>query len=124
MGTATNSPLVIPRNKVLSLKRIGWLYPIFPPRPLRRSGLRSRRQGFSWPAESRWTVHDEVRALGLRERFVQAAQEQSDVTDDADRLACAAVGYLGDNGRVDVHADELDPCGEHVAGRDGVQHGS
>ena len=29
-GTATNSPLVtVPRNKVLSLKRIGWLYPIF-----------------------------------------------------------------------------------------------
>ena len=29
MGTATNSPRHSPRNKVLSLKRIGWLYPIF-----------------------------------------------------------------------------------------------
>ena len=30
MGTATNSPpRQDPRNKALSLKRIGWLYPIF-----------------------------------------------------------------------------------------------
>ena len=29
MGTATNSFPVSPRNKALSLKRIGWLYPIF-----------------------------------------------------------------------------------------------
>ena len=30
MGTATNSlPVHDPRNKALSLKRIGWLYPIF-----------------------------------------------------------------------------------------------
>ena len=29
MGTATNSLPVMTRNKALSLKRIGWLYPIF-----------------------------------------------------------------------------------------------
>ena len=29
MGTATNSPRHGPRKKALSLKRIGWLYPIF-----------------------------------------------------------------------------------------------
>ncbi len=29
METATNSPRHSTRNKVLSLKRIGWLYPIF-----------------------------------------------------------------------------------------------
>ena len=29
MGTATNSPPVIALKKTLSLKQIGWLYPIF-----------------------------------------------------------------------------------------------
>ncbi len=29
MGTATNSPPVMPQKKTLSLKRIGWLYQIF-----------------------------------------------------------------------------------------------
>ena len=41
------APRHIPRNKVLSLKRIGWLYPIF--RGLRfHHGLLSRASTVSW----------------------------------------------------------------------------
>lgn len=50
-------------------------------------------------------------------------EEEADVGDDADGLAGAAVRDFGDDGGVDVDADDFDPGGEHVAGGDGVEHG-
>ena len=52
----------------------------------------------------------------------QLLEEQADVGDDAHRLGAAAVGELGDRGRVDVHADQRDRRRQDVPGRDRVQH--
>src|SRR4051812_802323 len=57
----------------------------------------------------------------LRELRREAAQERLDVGDEADRLEGAAVAQLGDRGRVDVDADDLDPGREKVPGGDRVE---
>src|SRR5690348_7435546 len=52
----------------------------------------------------------------------QFAQEGLDIGDQPDRLPAPAVGQLGHHRGVDVDADRTHPGGQHVAGRDRVQH--
>src|SRR5262249_44675598 len=68
------------------------------------------------PDKSSWLQRP---SLELRR---QQVQEQSDVGHDAQRLGRPAVGELGHDRRVDVHADDADPRRQHVADPNPVQH--
>src|ERR1700751_2215972 len=54
----------------------------------------------------------------------QETQKKSDIRNDADAFNRAAIGQFGDNGRIDVHADELYPGGSHISDTDAVEHGT
>src|SRR4051794_23981444 len=54
----------------------------------------------------------------------EMVQEETDISHDADGLACAAIADLCRDGGVDVNAHDLDPARRHVADCNGVKHGA
>ena len=78
----------------------------------------------TWPAAERaaWKLEAEPAGQPLTELLRELVQEQPDVGDQADGLRRTAVGELGHDRRVDVHAHHRHPGRQHVPDADPVQH--
>ena len=87
----------------------------------------NRKEDSRWRLMSRDCRFPERPLAGSRGELVeslnQEAQEKSHVGDDADGFQGSTICELGDDGGVDIDADEADAGGRHIADADGVEHG-